>query len=95
MAESKVYLLRIMEGTRCVAEAPLIIHDKEAAQRCWLEGFGQIAHGIAGATFQMMMMACAEEEPAIPAVGVALEGAHSGLQVVQRVPSGDGNKGLA
>ena len=86
MPESKVYLLRIMEGTRCVAEAPLIVHDKELAQRCWLEGFGQIAHGIAGAVFQMVISACAEDEPSTPIVGINLQGEHSGLHIARRIP---------
>lgn len=90
MPESKVYLLRIMEGSRCVAEAPLIVHDKAAAQRCWLEAFGQVAHVITGAMFQMVLAACAEQEPATLLVGIELKGAHSGLQIVRQMPSSNG-----
>jgi len=92
MPEPKVYLLRIMEGQRCVAEAPLIIYDKAAAQRCWLEGFGQIAQGIVGATFQMMMVACDEREPVVPVVGISLEGAHTGLHIVRQMPPNNDHK---
>lgn len=92
MPESNVYLLRITEGARCVAEAPLIVHDKEAAQRLWLEGFAQIAHGIVGAVFQGMVVACAEQEPPVPIVCLDIKRG-SGIQVVRQIP-GNGDKGM-
>lgn len=95
MPDPNAYLLRIMEGTRVVAEAPLIVHDKEAARRCWLEGFGQIAHMIPGATFSMMIVGCSDQEPAVPPVGITIQGAHSGLQIAQRLPGDNGQKDRA
>mgnify|MGYP001604828540 CR=1 FL=1 len=61
MAEQQIYLLRIMEGSRVVAEAPLIIHDPENAWQLFLEVFGAVNPNIVGGMFNAMMLACNEE----------------------------------
>ena len=86
MAEYPVYLLRIMEGTRCVAEAPLIVHDKDAARRCWIESFSSLAGGIIGAVYSAVIVATDEKAPQfLGQAALSIQGNHSGLQIASKL----------
>jgi len=94
MAEkSQIYVLRIMEGARCVAEAPLIIYDRDAALRNFYEALPPVVQMGAGAIIGAMQNACAEK-PVYGFVGLNLQGNHSGLQIVGELPrNGQAPKG--
>lgn len=73
MAEpQRGYLLQIRDGGRLVAEAPLLIHDEEAAWRLFSEGFGMMAHIVAGSFYNVVRVACDSEELAKAGPQVAL-----------------------
>ena len=87
MAEDhKVYLLRMTEAGRVVAEAPLIVYDKSVALRNFYEVLPQITAMVLPATISMIQAACAELSPSAPVVGVKIDGNHSGLQIAGSVP---------
>ncbi len=72
MVEPRGYLLQIRDGSRLVAEAPLIIHDEEAAWRLFSEGFGMMAHIVAGSLYNAVRVACDSDELAKAGPQVAL-----------------------
>lgn len=73
MAEQRGYLLLIRDGSRIVAEAPLIIHDEEAAWKLFSEGFGMMAHIVVGSFYNAVRVACDGEELAKVGPQVALK----------------------
>lgn len=83
MADSNLYLIQITEGTRVVAEAPLIVYDKDAALRNFYEGYPQIVAQVQGVIMGLMQAACATPSPAQNVVGLAIQGNHSGLVIPQ------------
>ena len=54
-------LLQIHDGSRIVAEAPLIIHDQEATWKLFSEGFGMMAHIMVGSLYNTVRVACDSE----------------------------------
>lgn len=95
MEEPKVYILRIMEGVRCVAEAPLIVHDKDAARLCWIESYGQIAGAVVGAVFSAVIAATDEKDPMIPGqAALTIQGNHSGIQLAREMPGARNGGGV-
>jgi hypothetical protein len=73
--EPQGYLLQIRDGGRVVAEAPLIVHDPEAAWRLFEEGFGMMAHMVVGSLYNTVRVACDEDllGKAGPQVALKLE----------------------
>lgn len=59
-----------------MAEAPLIIHDGEAAWKLFAEGFGMMEHIISGSLYNAVRVACDSEllEQAGPQVALLMEG---------------------
>lgn len=91
MADQMVYLLKIMEGTRCVAEAPLIIHEKTEALRNFYEALPAVAQMALPALLSMIQIACADKEPTEVIIGIRLEGNHTGLVLGGQLPQAPSN----
>ena len=89
--QPQIYVLRIMEGTRCVAEAPLIIHEPTEALRNFYEALPAAAGMIAGGVIGAMQNACSEQ-PTPGFVGLNVQSNHSGIQIVGEIPrNGNGH----
>lgn len=87
MPDSKIYLLRIMEGTRCVAEAPLIVHEKGEALRNFYEMLPQVVQLAAPTMIAMMQGACGDAELPTEVSGINIQGNHSGLVLGGQLPN--------
>ena len=59
--QNKVFLLRIVESGKVIAEAPLIIYDEKLAMERFMQVFGQMIPTIPGVVLQAMMAACNSE----------------------------------
>lgn len=81
----QVYVLRIMEGVRCVAEAPLIIHDKSVALRNFYEALPGALALLPGGVVGAVQNACSDK-PTPGFTGLQLQGNHSGLQIADKLP---------
>lgn len=91
MADSKIILLRITEGTRVVAEAELTVYDKTQTLRNFYEALPSVTQMALPALIGMMQMACAENPPAGEVIGLDLKGNHTGLVIGGQLPSENGN----
>lgn len=87
MPDQKIFLLKIMEGTRCVAEAPLIVHEKGEALRNFYEQLPTIVQLAAPTMIAMVQMACGDKEPTAESVGIGLQGNHNGLVIGGQLPT--------
>lgn len=83
---AEIYMMRITEAGRVVAEAKLEILDKEAAKRNFYETLpGLIPNGI-GWLVQMMQLATGEADLPADFVGLQIAGNHSGIQLANEMP---------
>ena len=93
MSETEVYLLRILDGSRVLAEAKLEINEPELAWKVFSESFGDICAAIPGSFYKTMLVACDEEKRKhLPVQGLSaiLIQRPSAIVVPTRAPNGTG-----
>ena len=80
MDEPKGLLLQLIADGKVVAEAPLIVHDQEAAWKLFSEGFGMMAHVVVGSLYNTMRVACDPAE-------LAKAGPQTAIKMEEKTPS--------
>lgn len=86
-----IYLLRITEAGRVVAQAKLEVFDKEIALRNFYETLPQLLPNMTGAVIQIMQVACSDAELPGDIQGIGIDGNHTGLQITGQMPGPSSN----
>lgn len=91
MDGEKLYLLKIFEGATLVAEAPLIIYDKNAAMRNLLETLPSVLQQVQPAFIGMLQLACSDTDVPSEVSAIEIKGNHSGLVLTDQLPPSNGH----
>lgn len=91
MDGEKFYLLKIYEGATLVAEAPLIVYDKSATMRNFLETLPSVVSQLQGAAIGMIQLACSEADPPSEVAAIEIKGNHTGLVLTDTLPPSNGH----